>query len=122
MFDLEQHLIRQMAHSHATFGPGKRTKGVIDHIRKELDELEDSDGCATEWTDLVILSLDGLTRQIAFCTGEEYKDRHYPETVASTAIEYLVEKQGKNESRLWPNWRDSDPNKAIEHDRTKGVQ
>jgi hypothetical protein len=40
--DLKQHLIRQMAFSHATFGPGERRDGVIDHIRKELIESRPS--------------------------------------------------------------------------------
>lgn len=33
--DLEQHLLRQRAFSRATFGPGARTQGVLDYIRKE---------------------------------------------------------------------------------------
>lgn len=37
-FDLSQHLLRQRAFSRATFGAGRRTKGVVDHIRKELLE------------------------------------------------------------------------------------
>ena len=28
-------------------------------------------------------------------------------------------KQAKNEARQWPDWRTSDPNKAIEHVRPK---
>ncbi len=47
--DLKQHLIRQMAFSHATFGPGERTDGVIDHIRKELVEVENANGESDEW-------------------------------------------------------------------------
>jgi len=35
------HLARQREWSTRTFGPGPRTKGVIDHIRKELHEIED---------------------------------------------------------------------------------
>ena len=37
-FDIVAHLARQRAFSEKTFGPGARTKGVIDHIRKELGE------------------------------------------------------------------------------------
>lgn len=59
-FDLVGHLKRQMAWSHATFGPGERTAGVIDHIRKELVEVEQGDGDASEWVDVVILALDAL--------------------------------------------------------------
>ena len=44
MLDLEQHLKRQIAFSRATFGPGERRAGVIDHIRKELAEVEEANG------------------------------------------------------------------------------
>jgi hypothetical protein len=64
MTDFEAHLTRQMVFSKATFGPGSRTKGVIDHIRKELVEVEESEGNAAEWVDVVILALDGLMRAI----------------------------------------------------------
>lgn len=109
--DLESHLIRQMAFSHATFGPGTRTAGVIDHIRKELVEVEQANGSSDEWVDVVILALDGLTRQIAFCTGE----RGNPQRVAEVAVQMLVGKQTRNESRVWPDWRTAPAGKAIEH-------
>ena len=38
--NLIKHLLRQKAFSERTFGPGPRTKMVIDHIRKELIEIE----------------------------------------------------------------------------------
>ena len=31
----------------------------------------------------------------------------------------MTAKQVKNEARTWPDWRTADPNKAIEHDRSK---
>lgn len=111
--DLQQHLIRQMAFSHATFGPGERTQGVSDHIRKELVEVAEANGEASEWVDVVILALDGLTRRIAFVNGE----RKDPEIVAQMACSMIRNKQTKNEARQWPNWRDADPNKAIEHSK-----
>ena len=111
--DLKQHLIRQMAFSHATFGPGVRTTGVLDHIEKEIKEVRDSNGSAYEWVDIVILALDGLTRQLAYCNG----DRMDPDYVAHTACNMIVGKQSRNEARLWPDWRTADKNKAIEHNR-----
>lgn len=111
--NLEQHLLRQMAFSHATFGPGQRTAGVVDHIRKELQEVLDSNGSSDEWVDVVILALDGLTRQIAYATG----DRGHPETVANYAVSMIVGKQSRNEARDWPDWRTTDRSKAIEHIR-----
>lgn len=109
--DLEQHLIRQMAFSHSTFGHGVRTKGVIDHIKKELEEVEISHGDATEWVDVVILALDGLTRQLAYCTGE----RGIPSAVAEMACNMIEGKQSRNEAREWPDHRTADLDKAIEH-------
>ena len=112
--DLVQHLIRQMAFSHATFGPGTRTKGVIDHIRKELDEVAAANGDSSEWVDVVILALDGLTRQLAYCNGAERRD---PNEVAETACRMIVGKQSRNERRQWPDWRTQSQDKAIEHVR-----
>ena len=111
--ELEQHLLRQMAFSHATFGPGQRTAGVLDHIRQELKEVLDSDGSADEWVDVVILALDGLTRQLAYATG----DRGHPESVANHAVSMIAGKQSRNEARDWPDWRTAEKNKAIEHIR-----
>lgn len=112
--DLKQHLVRQMAFSHATFGPGERREGVIDHIRKELAEVDAAGGDASEWVDVVILALDGLTRRLAYVGGE----RADPETVAQIAVNMIRQKQTRNESRVWPDWRTAEPNKAIEHVRT----
>jgi len=112
--NLEQHLLRQMAFSHATFGPGTRTQGVVDHIRKELVEVLEGGGDSAEWVDVVILALDGLTRQLAYCNGE----RHDPRQVATVAVQMILGKQGRNEARNWPDWRTADRDKAIEHVRT----
>lgn len=114
--DLRQHLLRQMAWSHATFGPTERRAGVIDHIRKELKEIEASDGDTAEWVDVVILALDGLTRSIAFAHGE----RQNPQKVVERACELILHKQAVNEARVWPDWRTMPADKAIEHDRSAG--
>ena len=103
-YDLIQHLYRQRAFSRATFGPGARTQGVVDHIRKELKEIEADPTDISEWIDVVLLSLDSAWRA-----------GHTPEQIA----EALQAKQSKNELRDWPDWRTADPNKAIEHDRSK---
>ncbi|MGV6875867.1 dATP/dGTP pyrophosphohydrolase domain-containing protein [Pseudochelatococcus sp. B33] len=103
-FDFRAHLARQRAFSEKTFGPGARTKGVIDHIRKELAEIDADPSDISEWVDVVILALDGAWRA-----------GHSPEQI----IAALVAKQDKNEARNWPDWRTAPPDKAIEHDRTK---
>lgn len=106
-FDLVTHLHRQRAFSLHTFGPGDRTAGVCDHIRKELVEVQDDAGAGlptlSEWVDVVILALDGAWRSGAT-----------PEQI----VRAIETKQSKNEGRKWPDWRTADPTKAIEHDRT----
>lgn len=99
-FDLIAHLHRQRAFSEKTFGPGTRTAGVCDHIRRELREIEAAPADITEWVDVILLALDGAWRSGAT-----------PEQIA-IAIEA---KQTRNELRSWPDWRTQDPNKAIEH-------
>jgi len=100
--DLVAHLIRQIAFSERTFGPGQRTNGVLDHIRKELLEIEQDPTNLVEWIDVVILALDGAWRA-----------GHTPTTIAQA----LVLKQARNESRQWPDWRTVNPEQAIEHVR-----
>lgn len=104
-FDLVAHLHRQRAFSERTFGPGERTAGVLDHIRKELLELEQAPGDLTEWIDVVLLAFDGAWRA-----------GHAPEAIAQA----LEAKQAKNEARTWPDWRTAEPGKAIEHVRREG--
>lgn len=99
-FDLVTHLYRQKAFSEKTFGPGARTAGVLDHIRKELVEIERDPADVTEWADLILLALDGAWRA-----------GHTPEEIAAA----VNGKQGVNERRSWPDWRTADPGKAIEH-------
>lgn len=106
-FDLIAHLERQRQFSFRTFGPGNRTKGVVDHIRKELREIEAAPHDLKEWVDVILLALDGAWR----CG-------HSPEQIA-TGIDVV---QTRNEGRTWPDWRTADPDKAIEHDRRGEVR
>lgn len=105
-FDLIAHLYRQRAWSERTFGPGSRAQGVVDHIRKELREVEADPGDLKEWIDVAILAFDGAWRCGAI-----------PEMI----VDALVAKQVKNEGRTWPDWHTMDPTKAIEHDRSADV-
>ena len=114
MTDFENHLTRQIAWSRATFGPGTRRGGVIDHITKELAEVLDAKSNnqrIKEWTDVAILSLDGLWREIAYGTGNPCISSY----AAREVVLSILEKQARNELREWPDWRTADPNKAIEH-------
>jgi len=99
-FDFKKHLERQSEWSEKIFGPGDRTKGIVDHIRKELIEVEAKPNDLSEWMDIVILALDGAWRQGAS-----------PDDI----INALVAKQTKNENREWPDWRTQPLDKAVEH-------
>lgn len=57
--NLEEYLKRAITFSFETFGPGPRTNGVIDHITKELVEVQTD---PREWVDVAILALDGAWR------------------------------------------------------------
>lgn len=96
------HLDHQREWSTKTFGPGRRTKGVVDHIRKELKEIEADPTDVMEWVDVVILALDGAWR-----AGGE------PQEI----IDAIIAKQAKNEAREWPDWRTMSEDEAIEHVR-----
>jgi hypothetical protein len=102
-FDLVAHLRRQIAFSEKAFGPGDRTDGVLDHIRKELVEIETCPGDVTEWIDVALLAFDGA-----------WRSGYTPEQIAAA----LEAKQSKNERRNWPDWRSAAPGKAIEHVRS----
>ena len=101
----EEHLERQIEWSRATFGPGKRTKGVIAHIRKETKEVEDKPEDVSEWIDIMVLAFDGAWRN----TGLE------PWQI----LQAYHEKMEKNYSREWPDWRGRSEDEAIEHDSSK---
>lgn len=102
-FDMFAHLRRQRSWSGKTFGPGPRTAGVLDHIRKECAEVEADPGDLKEWIDIAILALDGAWRA-----------GYSPEQIVSQ----LVATQDRNEARQWPDWRTQPADKAIEHVRS----
>lgn len=101
---LEDHIARQCVFSSRVFGPGPRTSGICDHIRKELKEIESNPADLMEWVDVITLALDGAWR--AGYTGTEIADA-------------ITKKLDINERRTWPDWRKADTTKAIEHDRSK---
>lgn len=100
--DLRTFIQDQMNFSAATFGPGERTKGVIDHIRKELVEIEANPRDVSEWIDVIILALDGAWRH-------GYRPTEICEALAA--------KLEKNKARQWPDWRTTSQDQAIEHVR-----
>lgn len=96
------HIAHQRKWSTQTFGPGPRTQGVLDHIRKELVEIEADPTDLGEWVDVLILAFDGAWR-----AGWE------PQAI----IDAIKAKQLKNEGRDWPDWRTMSEDEAIEHVR-----
>ncbi len=94
---------RQRAWSENTFGPYPRLAGVIDHIRKELIEVAESDGDLSEWVDVLMLAFDGACGSGA---------------TSQAIIDALRAKLEINEQRDWPDWRTADRTRAIEHVRT----
>lgn len=95
------HLVkRQIEFSSLAFGPGARLLGIIDHIRRELIEVEQSGGELEEWVDIVLLGLDGA-----------WRSGHSANQVAA-AIQQKLE---KNMKRKWPDWKEANTDQAIEH-------
>lgn len=101
-FNLIELLERQWEFSQRTFGPSPRAGRVLDHIRKELEEVEASPEDPIEWADVLLLAFDGAMRA-----------GHTPQTICDA----LSTKFSINEQRDWPDWRTADPSKPIEHIR-----
>ena len=101
---LRHYIDNQIDWSFKAFGPGERTKGIIDHIRKELKEIEAKPDDVEEWIDVIILALDGAWR-----AGSS----------PSQIMEALEYKQIKNQKRQWPDWKTAEPGKAMEHIKEK---
>lgn len=81
------------------FGPGLRTKGICEHIRKELLEIEREPESLEEWIDVIFLALDGA----------------YRVNPSGDAIAAMMEhKLKKIQARQWPALGQSE-DKPIEH-------
>lgn len=102
---LAPYLRRQWDWSAKTFGPGKRTLGILDHIRKELQEIGQNPLDLSEWIDVMILALDGYCRHGGSIEG---------------IMAHLQAKQDKNFARKWPTPQSEDV--AVEHETAEGGQ
>lgn len=109
-FDFMKAYERQIVWSKKTFGPGRGTTGVIDHIREELIECEDAPEDLEEWADVLILALDGAWRCIA-----TKNPKAKPEDMVHAIMSMYKFKTDKNRKRQWPDWRTAEPGKAIGH-------
>lgn len=77
-----------------------RTKGITNHIRKELQEIEDCPDDLEEWVDVIILGLNEAWR-----AGYSFDE----------IITMIEIKQAKNEARQWPDYRNYKQDEEIEH-------
>ena len=98
VFDLNDHLFNQRRWSMRTFGPHMHSRGVLDHIKKEITEIEAKPDDLSEWVDLILLAFDGA-----------FRNGFSPNQITDA----LARKFRINMSRIWPAI--PDPEKAIEH-------
>ena len=91
---------QQAAFSRRTFGPGKRTEGVLEHLLKEIEEVRENPHDISEWADIIILAVDGLTRR-GFSADDLAMAWHL--------------KLITNENRTWPDYRNYGTDEAITH-------
>lgn len=97
---LTDYLDCQRFWSEQTFGPGRRTIGITEHIKKELQEIRDKPEDLSEWVDVIILAMDGYWRH-----GGKSED----------LIHDLIAKQKKNFGRTYLKPPEDQPS---EHVRT----
>lgn len=85
----------QIPWSMSCFHHGKRTLGIIEHIKRELLEIENAPDDPKEWSDVVLLAIDGLWRCLY--------GRNYSEQVdlINACVNAVREKQLINLAREW---------------------
>lgn len=110
---LREFLERKAKWSEKTFGPGVRTKGIIAHIRKELEEIEADPLDLMEWVDVFMLATDGFWRACVATHCVETPDRFW--FAACCFIERIQQKHAINEARQWPKPTSEDV--PVEHVR-----
>lgn len=70
---LSNYLYKQKSWSQRVFGDGKRTVGITEHIKSEIEEIRENPSDPIEWVDIIILALDGFWR----CGGNIYHIEQY---------------------------------------------
>jgi hypothetical protein len=85
---------------HETFGPNRPVTGVLEHMRREIAEIEAKPQDRAEWADLLILLIAGADR-----AGVPLKD----------VLEAAVLKTHVNKRRKWPDWRTQPEDAPIHH-------
>jgi hypothetical protein len=102
-FNLYDFLIKHRKWTRAAFGPGKRTEGVINHLKKELKEIRNNPSDLEEWIDLILIAFDGAKRQ----GHSTYK------IIQTMQYKFFINSQ----KRAWPDWRNlkDQQSEVIEH-------
>jgi len=115
--------------SKKTFGPteNRSIDGVIEHIRKELDEVQEAAKELTENQSSPVGSFSGaverqkLTSQFTLEVADiiilAMELAHVMGVGASHMCAMLTKKQDVNSMREWPDIDDQEPGKPIEHVR-----
>ncbi len=60
--NLGRYATEKMVWSKRTFGEGARTRGLLEHLRDEVNEVEKDPYDLTEWIDIMMLAIDGYWR------------------------------------------------------------
>lgn len=97
----EEFVDRKYKSSLNIFGPGERLNGIVEHIREELIEVLENPKDVIEWADVILLAIDGASRQ-GF-TGKEIFEAL--RTKWSTV----------EEKRKHPDWRTMSQDEPIKH-------
>lgn len=98
---LSEYIANHILWSGETFGRGKRTAGLIKHIRSELDEIAENPGDLMEWVDVIILALDGAWRNCPASSTD----------IAAA----MIAKQVINKWRQWPKIEEVSEDEPSEH-------
>lgn len=110
-------LVEKARWSLNTFGPGPRTRGISQHIEKELKEIEKEPYDLEEWIDVFMLATDGFWRAWRVDNPTQPLDE-----MADRFTELMVAKHQKNVARKWTKpvlTPEQDPQDvATEHDRS----
>lgn len=101
----------QMGWSPGINGPGLNTRRLLNHIRKEIEEIEADPMDLVEWIDIIILAIDGAWR-VAQAQGAS--------DVPGALVAALHTKMAKNHARKWPDWRELPEDAPVEHVRAAG--
>src|SRR6476659_4947519 len=80
-----------------TFGPYYSPKSIIDHIRKELIEIEEEPFILEEWIDLMFLAFAGASRLVKY-----HSPKLSSEDTVSVVRSAFDSKLKKNKARTWP--------------------